>query len=242
MSESVEALARRLLLGATQLKEGKPAAAAQSLAAVAKDPDLKSAPDLSDVRARACSLYAQALLQTQAYPEATTWVREALRITRSLEDEQGLKLLHGLQAEILQERDRAVKDADEKEKTTALSRIPIATIREEARSPFELAQKLVLRSQASVETGRLDEAFSIAHEALLLSDELGMTKERVLARLILARTHPDEAPKHIEEALTLARDADETQLITLIGKTATLLAIEIKPHELPTQESRPNNR
>jgi tetratricopeptide (TPR) repeat protein len=237
MARTVEELAQHLLQGAAKLNEGHVAEATALLKVVATDPDLQHASDLTDVRARACSLYAQALLGMDDVEEAEAWIQEALRITRPLGDMDGLRVLRGLHSEIMQRKKERQTQADEHVRSIALAEMPVHEIVANARSPYELAQRLVERAQAAVEVGRLEEALSIAQQAQSVAVEHQMTRERVLAHIILARVEPHKAQEILEAALAVARQDHEVQLIALIAKTAKLFDLQLEPHELPHRTS-----
>jgi len=237
MARTVEELAQHLLQGAEELNKGHPAEATTLLKVVATDPGLQDARDLADVRARACSLYAQALLGVDEIEEAEVWIREALRITRQEGDMDGLRVLRTLHADILKRKQDRQTQEDERARSVALAEVSVQEIVADARSPHELAQRLVERAAAAVEVQRFEEGHTIALQALDIATEHQMTRERVLAHLILARVEPDNAQDILVTALEVARQAHEVQLITLIAKSAQLFDVQLEPHELPHNTS-----
>ena len=100
MAETADTLAARLALGLRLLREGKAAEAAAELEVVCRDPDLAGAPDLRDVRARAMSLYAQALWKSGHSAEALPYLEAGLRLARALGDVEGTQEIEALRQQI----------------------------------------------------------------------------------------------------------------------------------------------
>lgn len=98
--ETPETLAARLAGGVRLLREGKPAEAAADLDVVCRDPDLAAAQDLRDVRARAMSLYAQALWKSGRPAEALPYLEAALRLARALGDVEGTQEVDALRQQL----------------------------------------------------------------------------------------------------------------------------------------------
>ncbi len=95
-----EALAARLAGGLRLLRDGKAAEAAAELEIVCRDPDLASARDLRDVRARAMSLHAQALWKSGRPADALPYLEAGLRLARALGDVEGTQEIEALRQQI----------------------------------------------------------------------------------------------------------------------------------------------
>ena len=136
--------------GVSALAEGRPADAVEALLPVAEDPELDRTEDLADVRARICSLLAQAYLEGRDPARAERWAREALRIATDLGDEQGrqeiLHLHRAAVAEVLQlHRDRQAQAA-----ARSLLDTPLEILEASEAPPGERVEALVERANAEL--------------------------------------------------------------------------------------------
>jgi hypothetical protein len=99
-SRGSEWLAARLAAGLRLLREGKAAEAAVELEVVCRDPELAGAQDLRDVRARALSLYAQALWKSDRARDALPFLEAALRLARALGDVEGTQEIEAMRQQV----------------------------------------------------------------------------------------------------------------------------------------------
>ena len=93
-------LAQTLLGAVESLRSGRAAAAVPALTEVCADPSLAAAADLVDVRARAHSLLAQALLESGQPADARRPLSVAERLAIELGDREALQTLAELRGQI----------------------------------------------------------------------------------------------------------------------------------------------
>ncbi|MEN0061530.1 MAG: hypothetical protein AAGA48_05230 [Myxococcota bacterium] len=218
-------LAKRLLRGLEQLRNGRAAEAIAPLLEVADDPELAKSPDLADVRARALSLLAQAYLETNQVAQAKPRIDAALSIAPPSDDRKVLVELAGrIDARLeLDERSRVQSER--------LAAMPVEEIESRSRDPRALVEVLVRKANAEVDVGRSEAAVPIAERAVVDAMTLGDVRLEILARLSLARATPDVASREIERALRSADAFGDPNLITTVVKAA-------KSHGVPLPTER----
>lgn len=226
-SDHTEHLARRLLEGIEALRAQRHDEAVEALREVASDPLLAAAADLVDIRARACTLLAQALLGSDALDAALEWLDEAERLFARLDDRDGLAEVRALRrqrTDLLADRARKAQAA---ERLARLAATPLDELRARAPSKPALMELLVQKANAEVEADRLTDAAAIAGEALELALALDSIRGEVLARMSLARAEPARAAEQLELAWRRAERADEFNLVGAVARAAELAGVEL---------------
>jgi tetratricopeptide (TPR) repeat protein len=213
--------------GVAALRRGNPADAIPLLRRAAEDPDLAAAEDLADLRARVLSLLAQAYLDAGQASEAETWVRQALRLAKRIGDEAGLVEIRALQSRVLaaaMDQHRRLEERREQARIAAppLDRMLVGVIEPHAR-----AAVYIQKANAEIEVDRPGDAVALATEAVRLADGAGAVRERVLARLTLARADGARAAALLPEAWKIASDADEINLVGAVAKAAELAGVAL---------------
>lgn len=206
-------LGAKLAEGLAALKAGRPADAVPLLAEVCDG--LRDAPDLKDIRARALSLLAQALLGTGRPAEALTPADAALRLAHEVQDPEGVTEIEALRAQLAE----------------AATKVPAS--RPPAR-PIGEREALLHDAGIHLDAGRADEAVRLATRALRLAEEAGNVRIQVLARLVLARAAPEGAVAELQAAHALADANDDFTLVGTIARTATLLGVRLPSEPVVT--------
>ncbi len=232
MAEDPEAetLAGWLLEGLEHLQGGRAAQAVSPLQRVCDHPGLQVADDLVDVRARAHSLLAQALLEADRPEEARKPHSVALQLAREEDDAGGLAVLAELGQRIEAACARVSEQAAARERAARLAALSIDEIEGRVRSEPARVEVLVRKANAESDAGRSAEAVVVAERALAGAVALGDPRLQVLARLSIARASSDRAPEELAAALQCADAASEPGLITAVAKAAELHGVS-----LPTQ-------
>ncbi len=230
MSEAggrTELLSALLLDGVRALRSGDAAAAIEPLLEVCSDPDLQRAEDLQDIRARARSLLAQALLEVGRADDALPHAEQALALARTLGDPQGLRAIEELRGRVHQALHDARREADNRARSERLAHTPIAEIEARVRDPLALVEVLVRKANAEADAGRLVEALDIAQRALGGALASGDVRLEVLARLSVARAAPERAREQLEVAHARASEAHEFNLVTAVARAAEAHGVEV---------------
>jgi tetratricopeptide (TPR) repeat protein len=210
-------LGGRLAEGLAALKAGRPADAIGALSEVCAG--LRDAPELRDVRARALSLLAQALLGVGRPSEALAPADAALRLARELHDTEGVAEIEAIRGELVEAAVRAAA-------------------RPPARPLTVEREALLHEAGVAVEAGRIEEAIGCATRALTLAREVGDVRVEVLARLVLARATPAHAAQELIVAHSLADERDEFTLVGVVARTATLLGVRLPSAQGPDARRR----
>jgi tetratricopeptide (TPR) repeat protein len=203
-------LGARLAEGLAHLRAGRPADAVPALTEVAEG--LRRARDLRDVRARALSLLAQALMQSGRPAEGLPAADAALRLAHELQDAEGVAEIGALRTQL------------QEAATRAPGRAP-------ARPPGE-REGLLHDAGRALDAGRPEEAVASAARALALAEDAGDVRVAVLARLLLARARPETAPAELEAARALADENDDFTLVGAVARTAALLGVRLAPERV----------
>jgi hypothetical protein len=222
-----EAIAAALAEGVRALRAGRADDAVPLLVRVCDDEALAAAEDLRDVRARALSLCAEALLLAGRAPEALRRAGAALAAARRLGDIEGVQEIEQLQQRIAA---AAPGSPGEGEAAPRLSERERASLRAAgvdavdelyAGAPAELrGDWLLRRATVAAEDDQVQLAVSAAERALAEGAEV--VRIAVLARLLLARLEPDRAPHLLQEAVDVARDAGAHTLVAAVARAAAL--------------------
>ncbi|MEQ1506010.1 MAG: hypothetical protein ABMB14_27510 [Myxococcota bacterium] len=217
-----ESLAAMLADGVRALRAGRPHDAAAKLVAVCDDREFATATDLRDIRARASSLCAQALLDAGRPAEALPRAEVALGLARSLGDTEGVADVEQLRDKIRAAIDaRAVIPPD----TAQLAARSVEDIERRHVDPEQRAEWLVRKANAEIEAGRPGDAVAVAERAV--SAAPGSVRVAVLARMTVARAAPERAATELQAALDLARDADAFTLVGAVVKAAELAGVPL---------------
>jgi len=229
-------LARQLLAGLKALRSGDAQRAAETLSAVCNDRALSDSDELADVRARACSLYAQALLKSDRVPDATHWVEEAVRLSRRVGDPDGLREVEALRDQIRAAAPPA-PDPVAAARSERLAATPIETLEERVRRPVGLVELLLAKANADLDAGRPHDALPIAERARNGAISMGDVRLEVMTRLTVARADPDNAQEELDAAHRAALAADEFNLVTAVARAATAHGMTVGvlrgPNDLP---------
>jgi hypothetical protein len=218
-------LAARLARGVQLLRAGRPRDAAGDLEVVARSPELAAEAELMDIRARALSLYAQALLESGRPAEADAPCREALGLLRRLRDREGVDEVRALQDRVVRAITEAKDATSRLEEARRVAELPIEALLSEAASPGERAAVLVRKAQALADAGREEEAADLAFAGLDVARAHAEVTWEVFARLVLARVEPGLAEQQIHAAHAAAVAADELNLVSTIAHTASTLGV-----------------
>jgi hypothetical protein len=222
-----------LLAGATALADGRHETAVRELARVVGHAEFMRAEDMLDLRARALSLYGQALLESGRVRDAEAPVLDAMRALRSLDDEDGLREVRALHRKIRDGMAARARDVAAKAALVRLSRVPLDELRASARSPFALADLLVQRANAEAELGRPAVGISLAEEALQVALGVGDVRLQVLAHLSIARCEPTRAKRELVAALDRADRASEFNMVGAIARAAEVHGVALPEQRGP---------
>ena len=219
-------------LALAALQQGRPQEAADHLAPVVRAPELDD-PELADVRARLCSLYAQALLESGQLDEAALWVRKALRAVSKSGDSAGKTQIRALQGQIV----GAIADAEgarrRAEERNEVAQTPVDVLLRAANTPAEQSAILVKKASAIADE-RKDEAAALFLRAQTLADQSEDLREQVFARLGLAGVKPELAKVLVLESQALAEARQEYTLLSTIAQEASRLGVALPAIEGPS--------
>lgn len=215
------ALAVRLRQGVDALNSNQPDRAIEPLRDVCNDPILREAPNMADVRARALSLFAQALHQTEQWAEARHIIDSALLLTRRLGEPDGLAEVEALRADILTASGGSTSHAAG------------------LRPPPTGIDAMLAQANAHLDANATQRAIETAQAALTAAEAENDVRGGVLSRLTLARAEPVAAPKWVKEALRLADEASDFTLVGIIARTAELHGIPLPTEPAPPASGNP---
>ena len=221
-------LPERVRQGYDALREGRAEAAAGLLGPAVDDPELARAADLQDLRARVCSLYAQALLESGRPLDAEAPIRDALRIAKKLHDDVGvyeLRMLQGRIASAVVDVTRAAAEARERDR---VRKTPLAELLAGHDHPLARAGILVQKANVHAEDGDRVVALTLAEEALALAIAHDSVRDQVLARLTIARAAPERAAEALREALVVAEGAAEFNLVGAVARAAEVAGVTLQ--------------
>ncbi|MCO4744179.1 MAG: hypothetical protein KC912_05285 [Proteobacteria bacterium] len=213
-------LASELARGVEALRSGEAADAATILQAVVDDEGFRAHPELQDVRARACSLLAQALLSTDQVGPADRYAREALDALENAPDDTGRAQIDELRREIMGRALTLRKEREQRSRRSRLRQIPVPELLAAAKDDDERTRLLIERATAESEAGDEAAAIRLADRARNLADKSCGLKEQVLSRLLVAQVDARQRVPALQSAYQLALAADEKGLITGIARTA----------------------
>jgi hypothetical protein len=207
--------------GVVALSEGRSADAVDALLPVATNEDLANQADMVDLRARVCSLLAQALFDEGDIDAAEHWVGVATQLAARSGDDT--KPLAELRQRIAVERASLRAAASRAESLARLADTPLAALLIGITDPDAMVDVLLRKAAAAVEVGRGLEAAELAERAIAV----GTDRAQVLARLIQARVRPDDAETLIIDAWRVADTANSQNLIAATARAATLANVTL---------------
>lgn len=220
-------LASELSRGVEALRDGRTSEAVELLTSVVETPAFREHSDLQDVRARACSLLAQALLTLDKVGPADRFAREALDALDIAPDPTGREQVDTLRREIMGRAMELRRDREQRARRSRLLQIPVQELIEAGKDDAERVRMLMERATAELEAGNASRAQRIANRARNLADGAAELKEQVLTRLLVAQVDPEQRLTALQGAYRLALSADEPGLITGVARTADQLGV---PH------------
>ena len=175
-------------------------------------------------RARALGMRAQALLGLGQLDGAKDGLVLALRAARALGDADGVTQLRGLNQTIyaaLAHKSEQTRLAAEE---ATLLQASLESLLESAQSPQERVMALIRKANQAADLNTPD--VPLARRAVAEADALPQgVREQVLARLCLARAHPEEAARWLDDARDRADDADEPNLIGAVASAARAMGV-----------------
>ncbi|MCB9663494.1 MAG: hypothetical protein H6732_05260 [Alphaproteobacteria bacterium] len=220
-------LPEQLAAGLAALRGGRWSEAEALLAPVVDDADLAEAADLADLRARALSWHAQALLELGRLREAETRCREALRLLRRLGDATGTAEVRRLQDRVVGLLAHDAEQAQRRQEQARIAATPLADLLLTAEGPAARAAVHVKKALALLDGGEVAEATPLARRALALAREGADVTWEVHAQVAVARCHPAEALDALVAAHRVAADADEFNLVAVIARAAEELQVAL---------------
>jgi hypothetical protein len=209
---------------------------------VTGDPEFAADPTLTDIRARAWSLQAQALLACDQPRKARQCAREAHRLASALDDTQGLAAVQALKQTIDQALSAKLAHDPASAAVQQAAATPLATLLSGVNDPAAQRQVLLTKASAELQSERPDAAAQLAHQVLALAKDAGHPRDQVLALLTLARAAPDQAVAWVTKAHRCADAASDPNLITAVVRAASLAGVELDPtapRTIPSVESHP---
>ncbi len=229
-----EALAEALMTGLAALRSGRWHEAVARLRPVCDDPRLARATDLRDVRARACSLLAQALLHTGDLREAEGRAEAALRLVRALGDTEGIDDVTTLLAEIHHRASQASRPEAPAAPALEAPAPPSLEAARALRDPGMRSEALLRLATARLTAGEAAGALEAARCAWEEADTIGKTRVVVLARLCAAHADPDRASEHLHAAWAAADASDEAEhLLGPVARAAEVLGLPLHQGRAP---------
>ncbi len=230
-------LPARLAEGVEALRAERWHDALTPLRQVATSPDLATAEGLGDVRARACSLYAQALLECGRARDAEAPCREALRLLRGLRDKAGIDAVRALQDRIVRAIAHDAEQAVRAQEMATVSATPLATLLDRATTPTMRVEAMMRKAHALADhpdQASEDDGTAVSAMAVREADVLGDVRLRVLSRIAASRhAAPDDAASWLEDAARLAGDAEEFNLVATIARAAEVQGVALAKHPGP---------
>lgn len=222
-------LAALLRRGLAHLRAGQTREAVEALGVVVDDADLAQAHDLRDVRARACSLYGEALLAHGRTEDAVRALDQAIASLRALGDVDGVDQVESLRASA---RVAPARDATgppharepRAERPDRSSGVAPEALVAGVTEPVDRAEALLRKASADLGAAHpaAAESARLAVEAARAS---GSARHEVLARIALAHASPDEAVANLSAAWERAvRDA-EPALVAAVARAADLAGV-----------------
>jgi tetratricopeptide (TPR) repeat protein len=215
-------LASALRDGVSALRQGRAEQAATLLASVCDHPAFVAAAELLDIRTRALSLCAEALLLSGRPAEALPRAETALQLVRQLGDLEGADEIERLRVRV----QRALPGPAAMGGDSGLLAQSLEELELSARRPIDRAELLVRKATVELEAGHPALAVAAAERALLAAPQSPRTS--VLARLTLARVQPERALQLLREAAEIGREAEDINLVGWVARSAELLGLDLR--------------
>lgn len=221
-------MASHLRRGIEHLRKGEAKKAISALTTVVDDDAFAAAENLTDIRGRATSLLAQALLSDGQFEQAHRRAADALELTHSVDDSSGAAEIVDLLAQISAAEQNRAEERKRARTSLRLAQTDVADLRRlYARDRQSLAEVLLKKANAELEAGRSQVASELAHEVLTQAVLQDWRRQEVLARLSIARVNPIEAETQLNAAWVRAeRDSDHT-LISTVARAAALAGVAL---------------
>lgn len=211
-----EALADLVRRGVTAAREGRWAAAAADLTAVADDPDFLATAALDDLRARVLAVLARSLVEAGTPWDALPRIDAALALATRVGDVEELPDLRAL-------RETAKTAAATARRVTSPAPLP-----DPLSAPSGVARALALcaTAEAALRSGQPTHAAAAARAALEEAPAHEL-RPRMLARLAWARAAPESAADILQAAWREADAAGDPAWITAVANAARLAAVRV---------------
>jgi hypothetical protein len=226
-------VAERLAAGVQALKEGEPAKAATFLRDVFEDDLFAQDPDLRDLYARTCSLYAQALLWSGQPAQARRPLRIALDLLAELRDTEGTHQVKALESQVAEAITRDFEASAKRRELKAMTDRTLEDTLSTSTDPLIQADLALKWSNGALVAGRTDDAIRAARIAVELGTGLSDPRHEVLARIAWAYASSPEAQEQLELAHARADSANDFTLVGAVARAASELSILLKPPGSP---------
>lgn len=234
-SDRSQHLAGRLLDGRDHLRALRFHEAVEAITEVVDDPEFAVATDLRDVRLRATTMLAQALLGAGFLDRADARLdRVEAELEGTPEAAEGLPEVRDLRSRVAEARADRQKQSAIADRLARLADVPVEILRTRTADPSARLELLIQKANAEVEAGRPDQAVQIGEEALLLARELASVRGEVLARMSLARAAPSRAHEELNLAWSCAERANEFNLVGAVARAADLAGVDLPMLHGPT--------
>ena len=228
---SVE-LASKLQHAIQCLKNGLADEAVSNLEAVINNPQFSSAVDFDDIRARTHSLYAQALLEIEAFDKARNAAEQAFAISKQLRDDSGTNQIRELLRRISARQLSSLQLAGAIRKQEESAARPLETLMNTQTT--STAESLLKEAALKMRAHEFEDAAKIARFVLNLNT--AAEKDRIVSLLLLAQINSKEPQKFLEDAWALADVANDFNLLQAVARTAEQLDFPIAVLKGPQME------
>jgi len=217
---------QRVARAVRALRERNPRLAADLLLPVAHSRALANAPDLVDVRAKVCSLLAQALLACDRPDAALTWVSTAQDLADTAHDAHARDTLTALRTQIEEGVAAATRTKASQRRRAHVASVPLEQLLGPVTDASRRRAVMVEKGLADADAGRPEDARRVLTAAKALADDASDCREQVLARIGLSRITSAPAPLLVD-AVRVARDAGEPQLVGVVAREAELRGVDL---------------
>ena len=172
---------------------------------IALSPELISRTNTQpDVQARAYGWLAQAYLLAQKTELAKSAIGKGIRLAKDIADSRGLAQLHSIQTQII-------------------------TLQSTTHTPLKHDKSPIGLALSAIEQEDFATALTHARKAILLADAGQQPKQRVIARLTMAKI-PEHSGIALQQAQQIADQSDDHNLITAVKKAIDEANLVIQPH------------
>lgn len=231
--DAAERLAAHLREGLAAMKRQAWDRALLHLRPVARSDAWAGADDLGDVQARVLTLLAQTLLERGDVADHDE-IEAALGRARLCDPSpEGAAAVSSLDERLQDARRTALEAAAAQARAQRLADADIEPWLERLADPDRRCDLLTQKAAAELAEGRPQAAAAFAERAMALPEAASL-RSQVMARLVMARTHPADAQPYVLRALAMADAASEFTLVGTVAKTAELLGVELPVQQGPT--------